>query len=196
MKKIIVLLLITGLTFSCSKKKEKTEVKEVVAEAEFKYSPEQTKLTWTAYKTPKKVGVSGTFDNIRVLGNKVSNNVEDVLAGATFVIDGLSVNSKNDERDPKLVKFFFKNLVTPSFEGTFGEFKNGKVQVTLNFNDVEKVIPFKYTLKGNELTIKGNIDMLADFNANNAFNAIHEACKVLHEDKTWTDVSIEVVTKM
>ncbi len=200
MKKIVLLLLITSLSFSCSNKKEKTEVitetKEVVSKGKFKYTPAQTKLTWTAYKTPKKVGVSGTFDNIKVQGNKNSDNIEDVLTGATFVINGLSVNSNNDIRDPKLVKFFFKNLARPTFKGEFGEFKNGNVDVTLTFNDVENVSAFKYTIQDNELKINGSIDILEDFKAKNAFNAIHEACNQLHEGKTWTDVSIEVVTKM
>lgn len=200
MKKIALLLFVAGLTFSCTEKKEEKSTEEVVTEktteTTYNYQSDQTSLTWTAYKMPEKVGVAGTFDSIKVTGNKASNVAEEVLAGAAFEIDGLSVNSKNEVRDPKLVEFFFKNLVSPSFNGKFGTFNNGTVDVTLNFNDVEKVIPFTYTLVENKLTIKGTIDMIEDFNATKAFDAIHEACKELHNDKTWPDVAIEVVAQL
>ncbi len=34
--------------------------------------------------------------------------------------------------------------------------------------------------------------MLSDFAANQAYEAIAEACKDLHANKTWTDVAIKV----
>lgn len=200
MKRIALLLYVAGLTFSCTEKKEEKGSKEVTAkkvtQTTYNYKSDQTSLTWTAYKTPQKVGVSGTFNTIKVTGNKASNNAEEVLAGATFKIDGLSVNSKNKIRDPRLVEFFFKNLVNPTFNGEFGTFNNGIVDVTLNFNEVEKVIPFTYTLVENQLTINGAIDIIKDFNATKSFDAIHEACKELHNGKTWPDVAIEVVAQL
>ena len=59
-------------------------------------------------------------------------------------------------------------------------------------NDVTKDIPFEYTATEKEILLSGSIDMIEDFSANKAFNAIHEACKILHEDKTWTDVELNL----
>lgn len=199
MKKLLLLSLISITVFSCKKGNEQTEEAPLVKtenaqEGEFSYKPDSTSLTWTAYKTPDKMGVNGTFTEIEVTNTKTSSTKEDVLAGAEFKINSLSANTGAEDRDAKIQQLFFNNMTSPEITGHFGEFKDGIVPITLKMNDKEVTKDFDYSFSENKLTIKGSIDVLKDFEINKGFELLHNACAALHQDKTWTDVSIEITT--
>lgn len=205
MKKILILSL-ASLSFIACKQKENqaqqtetpqpTETAQENSEKTFIYHPRTTKLTWTAYKTPEKVGVKGTFDEIEVSNTQQSLIKEEVLSGATFKINSISVNSGDDSRDDKIKNLFFKSMTSTEINGKFGEFNNGIVPITLTMNGKEITKDFNYTFSDDEIIITGTIDILQDFDISKGFTLLHDACKELHQDKTWTDVSIEVITKL
>lgn len=201
MKKVILFASVFALV-ACQNKKEVVEevvveTPEAVAEAvTYQYNPETTKLTWTAYKTPEKVGVSGTFTEIEVSNTKESAVKEEVLEGASFKINGLSVSSGDESRDAKLADFFFQNLAAPEITGSIGKFGDKIVPITIVLNDVEIVKDFGFSFENNKLTLTGTIDILDDFKAKKSFDLLHDACKDLHLNKTWSDVSIEIITEL
>ncbi|MCP1994740.1 YceI family protein [Flavobacterium sp. HSC-61S13] len=196
-KKLLTLALIGALVVSCGKKEE-TKVEElypteVTSVSEQKVNLDYT-LEWTAFKTPKKVGVKGTFDKIELTDVKEAATLIESLEGAKFTVETPTVNSKDPLRDDKLKAGFFAKMAG-NITGSFGAFKDGKVAVSITMNGVTKEKSFAYETTDSSVKINGSIDMIADFTANAAFDSIHELCKDLHEGKTWTDVDIAVEIK-
>lgn len=190
-KSILALALIATVFASCkkeeAKKPEEAPLEEVILE-EVAY---KNKLEWTAFKTPDKIGVKGTFDAIEVTGVKDSGTVDQDYKGATFKITPSSVNTTDAGRDEKLKTAFF-GIMTGDITGKFVDFKDGKAIVELKMNGVNKTKEFTYTMVDNVLKINGSIDIILDFEGTTAFNSLHELCKDLHMGKTWTDVEINV----
>jgi len=101
MKNLLFGLLAATLLYSCSadpKNDTSGENKsEETKKAACTYSimPQSTAaISWTAFKFTDKVGVGGTFDKVRIGGNKnISANVTDIINGAQFIIVPESVNS-------------------------------------------------------------------------------------------------------
>ena len=181
------------VTVSCKKEETKPaepsqELQEVPLAEKVTYLP---KLEWTAFKTPEKVGVKGTFNTIELNGAKDSGTIEEDIKEATFKIVPSSVNTTDPLRDGKLKDGFFA-MMTGDITGKFIDFKEGKATVEITMNGVTVQKEFAYTATGDVLKINGSIDIIADFKGNKAFNSIHELCKELHAGKTWTDVEIAV----
>lgn len=202
MKKTLLILTAVATLWSCQKEKkaenqQENQVEQKTEDAgKWHFNMAKTTLTWTAYKTPDKVGVDGSFDGIELTNSQTSDVPEKVLEGAEFTIDTEKVNTKNEERDAKIAKIFFGNLEGKTITGSFGTFKDGIVPVQIKMNGQEISKDFNYTIEENKITLTGTIDILADFQGQKGFDALHEACKQLHLDKTWTDVSVKIVTTL
>lgn len=181
MKYLFLLALAASIT-ACSSSSSSTEEEATeIATMEPDFDLAKTTLTWTAFKTPDKIGVSGTFDEIQLNDN-------------SFTINAKSVNSGNIERDPKLRDIFFASMSDSLITGSYGIPSANKIPVTLKMNGVEKTFDFDYMDNDTATIVTGKIDMLADFSGNAAYEAIHKACYELHLGKTWTDVDLKVVT--
>ena len=162
------------------------------------------KVGWSAYKTPAKLAVSGTFDEVayRAVAPK-GVNFHDIFVGSTLNIDTRSVNSKNASRDMKLVSFFFKQMSSTTIKAKITDIKANKRErgkprtgtwfVDITMNGVTKNIPMNYTYNEGKLDANGFIDIL-DFSANKALSSINAACFDLHQGKTWSDVAISFST--
>lgn len=197
MKKSLLAITMMGLlVVSCGEKKE--ENKDVAKEATEQVETVKKELThsleWTAFKTPEKVGVKGTFSDIKLLDVKDAPTLEESLKGAAFIVTTSSVSTNDAGRDEKLKVEFFSKMVG-NITGFFGEFKDGKVIVNLTMNGITKEKEFTYVDADDSVKINGSIDILSDFVAKGAFDSLHEACKDLHSGKTWTDVDIAVEIK-
>ncbi len=164
------------------------------AEGTFHFDAAKAQLTFTAYKFPgeKKKGVNGTFKTINVKGAKDSEKAEEVLSDVSFSIPVASLSTNDVSRDDKLKEFFFGKLInTADITGSFGKFEGGIVPVTLKLNDKTVTKDFQYQISGRKLTLIGKIDLVKDYMASDALNSINEACKDLHEGKTWPDVDLK-----
>jgi len=197
-KSILALALVSLVAISCGDKKSTDTQTTPENTVETTEAPKQQELTyaveWTAFKTPAKVGVKGTFDEVKLSEVKDAATVEESLKGAQFVIVTSSVNTGDPARDETLKTNFFSKLVG-NINGFFGEFKDGKVLVNLTLNGVTKEKELTYEVTDSGLKLNGSIDIIADFTANDAFTTLHEACKALHEGKTWTEVDFVVEIK-
>lgn len=150
---------------------------------------EQSMLQWTAFKTPKKAAVNVKFDKYLITSAN-EKSILDAISSAQFTVDVSSVNSGNPERDKKIVKFFFtqKNKQI-TLKGKVLSVKNNIAEVEFTIHKVSKVIPMNLEVINNNVKLTGKIDVL-DFKLNDSLSAIHNACKVLHEGKTWSDVEL------
>lgn len=208
MKKLLLLLAVTTM-FSCKNENKTVETdvqsdsvqventtEEINEADELSFNPSKTALKWTAYKTPEKVAVHGSFDSITVNNTHRSVIAEEVLAGAEFSIATSSMTTGDISRDGKIIGLFFNNLTNNKITGKFGKFEDQVVPVTLKMNDVEVTKNFSYTFENKKIIITGVIDVISDFKADKAFGFLDEACAALHMNKTWTDVSIEVIADL
>lgn len=160
----------------------------------YKVNLEKSKISWVAFKTPKKVGVKVGFDKFSITPAKAtgSKSIKDLVKNASFTIDVLSLNSANPERDTKLKDIFFTSANTPLLiSGKVLTFKKNEIEVELKINETKKIIKMQTSLKDNIFEANGKIDVL-DFALNENLRKINEACKVLHEEKTWSDVEIKI----
>lgn len=194
MKKSIIVLSFLALAFTGCKKEEvkpseHNKLEEVPLEEKVAYT--QT-LEWTAFKTPEKIGVKGTFNDIKLNNVKDSGNLLSDLKEATYQIETSTVNTTDGLRDEKLRTAFFA-VMSGNIHGKFIDFKDGKATVEITMNNVTKEKEFGYTATDDMITISGSIDIIADFQGTKAFNSLHELCKELHMGKTWTDVEIKAV---
>ncbi len=139
-------------------------------------------LQWTAFKTPLKLGVKGTFDKMTFVKGK------NCLEGAEVLINKHSVNTKNPGRDKTLDSFFFSRL-KGDIKAKIVAVKEKTLDVAITLNGVTKTIPFFYMKKDGVIRAKGVIDLF-DFGASKALSSIAKACFNKHQGKTWNDVEL------
>ena len=202
LKSFMIGIMLTGLFAACGSKsssEEGSDGSEVKKEAcTYSYNSDSTVLKWTAYKFTNKVGVSGTFDRIAVNNTKPSNNMKEVLTGADFSIETASVNSGNPERDPKLVAFFFNQLVGTNINGKIISINKEEAVLAITMNGKTVDIVGKLVEEGNKVTLTAAVDM-TDFEGLDAVASLNEVCSAQHteadgESKLWPDVDIVIST--
>ena len=161
------------------------------------YQPEGSKLNWTAFKTPAKVGVNGQFTTFTIKSTK-ANNVDALLANATFDVDTKSIATNDKARDAKIFQFFFKQMVKgTSITGKVVKVNASDVEVDFTINGTTKKVTLakKHDESKNTVTLNGAINVL-DFGLKANLDSLTKACGVLHEGVTWPDVNIELVASV
>lgn len=204
-KRLIAIGFAAMLLTACGGGEETTEEEgaadETTAACTYSYDSEATVLTWTAFKLTERVGVNGSFDQINVTANDGAENMFDVLNGATFEIPVSSLNSQDPERDPKLKKHFFGNMVeTESITGSIIELNesSGKIKIKMNGNEIE--YEGDVTVEGETITWEQAIDII-EFQAQASMDSIAVHCAEKHTgtdgvNKFWPDVNIAVKTTL
>lgn len=161
------------------------------------FNEKASAINWTAFKTPKKVGVKGGFAKFKI-STKKSVTTEELLSNASFEIDTNSVSTNDKARDAKIFKFFFQKMAKGTkITGKVSKIEGDKVTVDLTLNGVTK--PVVLTAKNDEAksttTLNGSIDV-TEFAMKDNLAALTEACKALHEGVTWPNVDIELVANI
>lgn len=149
------------------------------------------KVTWTAFKTPAKAGVNGTFTDTRIT-TKTAKNIQELMNNATFSINTKSSSTKDSARDANINKNFFSLFKAPGqITGKVLKVTDKKVNVAITLNNKTIEVPLNYTFENSQLVAKGTIDVF-DFSLNDQLKKLNKACFALHEGKTWNDVNIEI----
>lgn len=158
------------------------------------------KVGFTAFKTPLKIGVGGTFNEVAFTTNvQDANSLDALLVGASLQLNKSSVNTKNSGRDATLVSEFFEKLGGDDISAKVLDIKEDEVKagvpiqgvittrVTLNETTVK--VPMRYRIEKGVMMGEGTLDLF-DFKANTALESINKACFDLHQGKTWADVKV------
>lgn len=205
MKNLSFLLLAALFFSSCSNSNQHDEstdtTTETVASTSYEYQRAFTKITWTAYKTMAKVGVSGSFNEFNVTPGSDSSSIKGMLNQLQFSIPVATTNSNNEERDQKLVATFFGSMMnTENIEGSFanvqGNDSAGTMGIIIKMNDVSHEITGNYMVENNKIKITADMH-LGDWKAESSVDALNKVCEDLHtgEDgvsKLWPDVALEI----
>ncbi|RUM46209.1 MAG: hypothetical protein DSY46_00340 [Hydrogenimonas sp.] len=162
---------------------------------ECRYSVKDIGVAWSAYKTPLRVAVGGTFHGIK-LQARPDQTVDALLEGAHVTIDTATIYSKNRARDAKLVKFFFDVQGVKTISAEIKSLHKDIADVEIEMNGISKTIPMKLVREENRIEAEGYLD-LGDFEMLPALQSINKACYDLHKGKTWQDIKItfEIETK-
>lgn len=161
-------------------------------DCKFDLDKEKTELKWTGYKTPKKVGVSGTFKKIDLSGHQPAASPLESIKNLSFTIDVSSLNSGDPARDVKISKILL--FGTDKITGTLKSQSESELVFDTTVNGVTKPISLKTTTKGSKISANGYMDVL-DFTLSKNLANFAAACKEKHEDKTWSDVNIDLKLK-
>jgi polyisoprenoid-binding protein YceI len=160
----------------------------------FDYTKEGSTLGWTAFKTPKKVGVGAKFSDFTITA-KNSKSINDLLASAAFDINSQSVDSGDKGRDIKIMQFFFKKMLKGTkITGKVLKVTDNSADVEINMNGTTKTVAMssKFDDATSKLTLKGAIDVL-DFGMKDNLASLTKACMEKHEGVTWPNVDLELV---
>ena len=154
-------------------------------------------VNWTAFKTPMKKGVNGTFKSVVYKGTAKAKTLTELFKGAQVMIQTNNVDSGNAGRDAKLVQFFFNQMDGQMLEARILDMdetmKIVLVEVMMNGKGLN--VPMAYRYEKGLFSAEGVID-LGDFKALDALTSINRACYDLHDGKTWQDVNIGFVLKV
>ena len=178
-------LIATLLTFSLS---------SYAQDCTYTIKSQDVKLKWTAFKTPLKKGVPGSFNKYGIKKQYSGKTLREALTSVKFSIDTKSVNTKNEARDAKIAKFFFGNMAGDKITGRLKSWSKKVLTVELTMNGITKDVPLEAEVEGNEFIAEGHIDVL-DFSLAKSLAGINKACLELHQGKTWSDVELELKAK-
>lgn len=202
-KALVAILLVAGFSFTSCKnetKTEETKKTEQNSSVTYQYDPSSTTVAWTAYKYSDKVGVNGTFNEFTVVNTSDGATPQEVLKNASIELKIGSSASGDAGRDATLsIAFFGKLRDKETITAKITELKEDNTGVIeLGFNGLKRDLPITYSVEGNTFSLEGVVD-LPDWEANDAYNSIHETCLVLHTGEdgksvTWPDVKIKAST--
>lgn len=149
-------------------------------------------VKWTGFKTERKVGVSGTFQDIKLMIQK-SEDFKLFLKSAYVKIDTLKIDSKMPFRDKNITSTLFsldsaKNIDAKIID-VKGDDKKGTLVLSLTMNQVTKNVEMNYTVEDSKVKAEGRIEIL-DYALSNSFNEFAQKCKVFHQSKTFSNVDI------
>lgn len=160
---------------------------------------ESFSVNWTAFKTPTKIGVSGTFEKPNLESKKSKADCFlSTLPTSTVHIDTATIKTDNEQRDAAIVTSLFKNMVKGKYIDAIIkriDIERKELSVEITMNDKTRTIYMPFTSVENTFSAKGKIDLL-NFSASDALNALNEACFEKHKGKTWSEVEISFVMIM
>ena len=163
----------------------------------YTYTEGSIAAQWTAYKTTERVGVSGTFDTIRVEGVQAAGSANEAFAGAGFSIPVSSINSSNPDRDRKIMESFFGTMTqTDVLSGKVLSISDSDCSVLINMNGVADTCLFNLTQNDTMVSLSGVLE-LANWSALKSVDALNKVCFDLHKgadgvSKLWPDVKLEI----
>ncbi len=148
-------------------------------------------LKYTGFKTAKKVGVKGTFKDIK-LNSTANAKFADFAKSLSVEIDGNKVDTKLPMRDKNVAIIFSKSpAIKAEIVGVKGDDTKGVFDMKITMGGMSKNINFDYTVDAAKgIMAKGKLDILT-FGMGETFGAFAKKCAGFHAGKTWSEVEME-----
>lgn len=194
-KSLVYVCVASIVLFGCTDEKPKVEKENAVPICFYSYNSGTTIMEWTAFKFTEKVPVKGTFSEINIEGTLESDDPMVILESLNFSIPTNSISSQNDERDGKIIKYFFGAIGTEKLTGKVVRLeKNGKAIVEITMNSSTKRVTGNYNFVDGKFDFSAVID-LVNWDAQGAIDALNTICKDLHtsadgKSKLWSEVEL------
>lgn len=146
------------------------------------------KVNWTSYKTLAKVGVSGTFSDVKFESSKNSASIKDALKNSSVNIDIKNIDAKAAIKTNNILKYFVSNLKTTNIEAKIVDVYSSSLTAKITLNGKSQTIPMNYKVKGDEIFAKGVLDAL-DFDLAPALKVLNTEVAG-HQNKGWYDIPV------
>lgn len=148
-------------------------------------------LKWTGFKGPTKIGVPGTFKDIKLSIERNDDFVK-FLKSANVIIQTSSLDSKLPMRDTNITSTIFSLASAKEIKANIISVDESKSELILKvtMNKIEKDILMKYEKSSSSILAKGTLEIL-DFGLKDSFAAFEKKCGPLHQMKSYSDVEIE-----
>ena len=209
--KFLFIALAGFMISSCGGNGESTENAEAQNQEDsvktclYSYDDATSEVGFTSYKFLNKTAVGGVFENIEVESGEANENPEELIESFSFKIPILSIFTKDEGRDKKIISFFFGTIDTDTITGKVLDLdaSTGKASLEITMNDVTNNVEGDYTLEDGAFTFDAEINV-DDWNATPGIEALNEECKELHidhangdtESKLWSEVGISFTTQL
>lgn len=171
----------------------------------YSYDGSTSKVEFTSYKFLNKTGVGGVFENMEVQAGEANESAAEVMKSLSFKIPILSIFTKDEGRDKKIITYFFETIHTDTISGkVLGlDEETGKALLEITMNAVTNKVEGDYTLNDGAFTFNAEINV-DNWNAQSGIKALNKECKDLHTDhangdkesKLWSDVTISFSTEL
>lgn len=205
MKKALSILFMAAALSACTNDQQPADTAKTPTDktgdevCTYSFIADSTNVKWTAYKFSDRVGVGGTFDDTKVTGTQPAENITDVFQNATMKISVASVNSKDQDRDGKILKHFFGSMTdTEALVGKMVSINDQTAEIAIEMNGVTENVQLDVAQDGLRLSLSGTMD-LANWSAQASVDSLNTICYDLHTggdgiSKLWPDVSLDVTT--
>ena len=195
---LTILLISTVVVISSCTKNNKEDL--LHDNCTYMYMPNNSSVTWTAYKYTNKVGVSGDFDQFNITTtNTECHNIEDVLQHAKIELTADALLGDQSKKASNLSTMFFGKLRSKKVSGEVlsVDAKNQLAEIELTFNKVTRKLNCRYDADQYQIELMTTIN-LQDFQAESCIDSLNTVCGELHKGAdgimmTWLDVDVKVV---
>lgn len=150
---------------------------------------EDIEVSWVAFKTPSKLGVTGYFRDVGIDSDLSATSLENLINSTSFNIDSESVDLNDTLKNTNMKEAFFRLMSNQYMFGDIDYLSNDRVNLNVNMNNVERIVPMDLTLTEKEIIGHGIIDVY-DFALGDSLLGINTRCYDYHAGKTWSDVEI------
>ena len=145
-------------------------------------------VNWTSFKTLSKVGVSGTFKEVKLETKKNASSTKEALLNSSVKISMKNIDAKADEKTNNILKYFVANLENEKIKAKVINVYDETLDLTITLNGKTKTIPMKYVIRENNIVSSGVIDAL-DFDLAPALKILNTEVAG-HLNKGWYDVPV------
>jgi len=145
-------------------------------------------IGWTSYKTKAKIGVSGTFNDVKLTKSKDTTNIKTALVGTSVVLNLTNIDAKAEIKTSNILKYFAPELSTQGITATIMKVGEKRLALKILLNGRKQIIPMNYTLDGGVMLADGVIDA-RDFGIESALGNLNRHVAG-HKNKGWLDIAI------
>lgn len=148
-------------------------------------------VKWAGFKGPTKIGVPGTFKDIKLSIEK-NDDLSKFLQSANVTIRTNSLDSKLPMRDDNITSTIFSLATAKEIKANIISIDEAKSELVLKvtMNQIEKAILMKYEKTNSDIVAKGTLEIL-NFGLSDSFAAFEKKCGPLHQMKSYSEVDIE-----
>ena len=145
-------------------------------------------IGWTSYKTLAKIGVSGTFKDVKLTKSKDTANINTALIGTSVTLNLANIDAKAAIKTSNILKYFAPELSTQGITATIVKVEEKRLALKILLNGRKQIIPMNYTLNGGVMLADGVIDA-RNFGIESALGNLNRHVAG-HKNKGWLDIAI------
>ena len=160
---------------------------------------ESIKVNFSAYKSPNKVAVSGTFSDVVFKFGKKSESIASTLNNAQATIEPSNISVGDNLQNKNIKEFFIKKWAKPEIKVTLKNIIEGNnvgtILANVRMNGKTQKVPMQYAIKNGILKASGVLDV-SEFKLEEARQNLAQNTSDAIEGLIWSEVLIGFEAKV